>query len=98
MLPEPKRKNRIYTREFKEEAVALVIDQGYSVSEAAKSLGIDARRLHDWKKQLQGEKYGTALTVEEREELKRLRKENKRLLMEKEILKKASAFFAKEMK
>ena len=85
-------------KEFKEEAVALVVEQGYSVPEAAKSLGIAANMLYRWKEQIELQRDGKVLVEDEREELKRLRKENKELRMEKEILKKASAFFAKEMK
>ena len=93
-----KRTYKRYPPSFKEEAVALVTEQGYTVIEAAKSLGIRANQLYDWKAKLEAEKSGEALSVDEREELKRLRKENKELRMEKEILKKASAFFAKELK
>ena len=93
-----KRAYKRYTKEFKEEAVALVIEQGYSVPEAAKSLGISDNLLYGWKVKLEEQKAGEALKESEREELKRLRKEVKNLRMEKEILKKASAFFAKEMK
>ena len=87
-----------YSKEYKEEAVALVRDQGYSVPEASKSLGIASNMLYRWKAQIESQLEGKTLAVDEREELKRLRKENKNLRMEKEILKKASAFFAKEMK
>ena len=93
-----KRTYRSYPQSFKEEAVALVTEQGYSVAEAARSLSIRANQLYDWKAKLEAAKTNTALSSDERVELIRLRKENKRLLMEKEILKKASAFFAKEMK
>jgi transposase len=93
-----KRSYKSYTKEFKEEAVALVHDQGYSVPEAAKSLGIASNILYRWKQQIEDQQQGKVLTEDEREELKRLRKEVKNLRMEKEILKKASAFFAKEMK
>lgn len=93
-----KRVYKRYPPSFKEEAVALVTEQGYSVAEAARSLGIRANQLYDWKAKLEREKTGETLSADERAELQRLRKENKRLLMEKEILKKASAFFAKEMK
>ncbi len=93
-----KRTYKQYSKEFKEEAVALVREQGYSVPEAAKSLGIANNMLYRWKEQIESQLEGKALSVDEREELKRLRKENKNLRMEKEILKKASAFFAKEMK
>jgi len=93
-----KRSYKSYTKEFKEEAVNLVTEQGYSVPEAAKSLGINANLLYRWKQQIEDQQQGKVLAEDEREELKRLRKENKLLRMEKEILKKASAFFAKEMK
>ena len=93
-----KRTNKQYPTEFKEEAVALIHDQGYSVSEAAKSLGIGTSLLYKWKEKLEAERAGKAVSEDERTELKRLRHENKTLRMEKEILKKASAFFAKEMK
>ncbi len=93
-----KRVYKQYSKEFKEEAVALVREQGYSVLEAAKSLGITSKILYRWKGQIESQLDGKSLSADEREELKRLRKENKNLRMEKEILKKASAFFAKEMK
>jgi len=54
--------------------------------------------VYRWKQQIEDQQQGKVLAEDEREELKRLRKENKLLRMEKEILKKASAFFAKEMK
>lgn len=93
-----KRAYKQYTKEFKEEAVALVREQGYSVPEASKSLGIATNMLYRWKEKLEAQLEGRELVEDERIELKRLRKENKELRMEKEILKKASAFFAKEMK
>jgi transposase len=93
-----KRTYKQYSKEYKEEAVALVSEQGYSVPEAAKSLGIPSNMLYRWKEQIESQREGKTLSVDERVELIRLRKENKNLRMEKEILKKASAFFAKEMK
>ena len=86
-----------YAREFKEEAVALVLNQGYTVAQAAESLNVNPALLSKWKQKIEAEQSGEALSVDEREELKRLRRENKVLRMEKEILKKASAFFAKEI-
>jgi len=93
-----KRAYKQYSKEYKDEAVALVKDQGYSVPEAAKSLGIASNMLYRWKEQIESQLEGKTLSVDEREELIRLRKDVKNLRMEKEILKKASAFFAKEMK
>ena len=93
-----KRSYKRYPKEFKEEAVALVRDQGYTVPEAAKSLGVASNLLYRWKDQQASLSVGSGLAEDEKMELQRLRKENKTLRMEKEILKKASAFFAKEMK
>jgi len=93
-----KRVKKTYTKEFKEEAVSLVLDQGYSVTEAANSLGVTTKVIYNWKQKIEEQKSGALLSDDERTELIKLRKENKRLLMEREILKKASAFFAKEMK
>ncbi len=94
------RKRRTYTPEFKAEAVKLVTEQGYSVAEAARSLGIHETLLRSWKQALQAQGdpafpgHGKLPPFEE--ELRRLRAENKRLLAERDILKKAAAFFAKE--
>ena len=94
-----KKKRRKYTQEFKEEAVKLVIEQGYQIAEAARNLGVNENVLGRWKRDMErggeespGLKGGAVLQVE----LNRLRKENKRLKIEREILKKAAAFFAKE--
>ena len=93
-----KRTYKQYSKDYKEEAVALVREQGYSVPEAAKSPGLASNMLYRWKEQIEAQLEGKTLTTDERDELKQLRKENKNLRMEKEILKKASAFFAREMK
>jgi transposase len=89
--------NRKYTREFKVSAVKLVNEQGYSINEAANSLGVDPHNVRAWVEKLSSE-IGAAPTGEGalRTELRRLRKENARLQMERDILKKAAAFFAKE--
>lgn len=89
--------HRKYTREFKVSAVKLVHEQGYSIPEAAKSLGVDDRSVRDWMEKFSSE-LGLGPTGEGAlaAELRRLRKENARLLMERDILKKAAAFFAKE--
>ena len=92
------RKRRNYTEDFKRDAVSLVTEQGYKTSEAAWSLGIGDNLIRRWKREFEEEASGAGLSSDEREELKRLRKENRLLRMEKEILKKASAYFAKEMK
>jgi len=88
---------RKFTREFKVSAVRLVNQQGYSIPDAAKSLGVDRGSVRDWVKQLSSED-GLAASGDGavQAELRRLRQENARLLMEREILKKAAAFFARE--
>ena len=94
------RPRRTYTPEFKIEAVKLVTEQGYSVAEAARSLGISENLIRNWKQALQdqGEHafpgQGNLPAIEQ--ELARLRAENKRLLAERDLLKKAAAFFARE--
>lgn len=90
-------KRRNYTEDFKRDAVALVTDQGYKTSEAARSLGIGDGLLRRWRQEFE-QGAATGLSMDEREELKQLRKENRLLRMEKDILKKASQYFAKEMK
>ena len=88
---------RKFTREFKVSAVKLVNEQGYSVPEAARSLGVDPNCVRGWVEKF-GPEAGLAPSGEGalQAELRRLRKENARLLMEREILKRAAAFFAKE--
>ena len=81
------RKRREYTEDFKRDAVALVTEQGYKASEAARSLGIGDNLIRRWKREFEEEASGAGLDSDEREELKRLRKENRMLRMEKEILK-----------
>ena len=92
-----KRQYRSYTKEFKEEALGLVTEQGYSIQQAADSLGIASKLLYNWKQKAE-ELENSSMNQDERTELLMLRKEVKQLRMEKEILKKASAFFAREMK
>ena len=78
----------------------LVTEQDYTQSEAARNLGIDRGMLGRWIKELQADKNeafrGNGKLTTEQDELRRLRAENKRLKLEREILKKAAAFFAKE--
>ena len=93
-----KRKN--YTAEFKREAVRLVTEQGYSMSQAARNLDININMLRRWKKQIneQGQNAfpSKGRLLPDQEELYRLREENKRLRMERDILKKTVTFFANE--
>lgn len=93
-----KRQRRSFPEDFKREAVALITEQGYKVSEAARSLDIHENLLRKWKRRFEQEAGGEIPSADEREELRRLRRENRELRMEKEILKKASAYFARQMK
>ena len=94
-----RRKRRAFTREFKAETVRLVVGGGRSIPEVARDLDLTESALRAWVRQAEVDagrgKLG-ALTTEEREELGRLRREVKTLRLEREILKKAAAFFAKE--
>ena len=85
-----------YNKEFKSDAVKLVVEEGYSAAEAARNLGISKRTLRDWIKKSQRDVASGEREQEKDLELKRLQEEVRRLRMEREILKKAAAFFAKE--
>jgi transposase len=89
---------RTYSREFKVSAVSLVQQQGYTVAQAAKNLGIDPGSLRGWLKKFQLDVGRNAAEGPGavQAELRRLREDVKRLTMERDILKKATAFFAKE--
>ena len=94
-----KRKRRTFTEDFKADAVRLCKAGGQSVGEVARSLDLTETSLRAWVRQAEidaGKGTPEALTTVEREELGELRRRVKRLEMEREILKKAAAFFAKE--
>ena len=91
-----------YPKEFKLDAISLVLEQGYGVTEAATNLGIAQALLSRWikeHKEQDGHAFrGNGKLTAEQLEIRRLQEENKRLKMEKEILKKAAVFFAQETK
>jgi transposase len=93
-------KRKHYSKQFKIDAVKLVTEQAFNVSEAARNLGIHHSSLRRWKRELESDGNqafpGKGNLSAEKAEFDRLRKENKRLRMERDILKKATAFFAKE--
>src|SRR5881275_1623866 len=86
-----------YPEEFRREAVELV-RSGRSVRDVAASLGVSQQSLRNWVRQTQLDLHerDDGLTSDEREELRRLRRENVRLKQERDILKRATAFFARE--
>jgi len=93
------KKRRQYTEEFKESAVKLVTEQGYRFSEASRNLGVNVSVLRRWKKAMEtGNEQKPLVTDADnlQAELARLKKENHRLKLERDILKKAAAFFASE--
>jgi transposase len=99
LMKKPRQK---YTREFKVEAVRMVTEQGLSIAQVSRDLGVSANMLSRWKKQF-GEDPGFAFPGKGKlkpqdEELRRLRRENAILRQERDFLKKATAFFAKESK
>ena len=92
-----------YTKEFKLDAISLVLDQGFTIAEAARSLGIRANMLGRWIKENEADNNGQAFRgngklTPEQEEIRRLKIENKQLKLERQILKEAAVFFAKETK
>ena len=95
-----KKERRTFSQEFKQEAVALVLDHGYSYAAAGRSLGINGNLVSRWKRQLEDEASeafpGKGKRTAEQQRIHELETENRRLRMEKEILKKATAFFVKE--
>ncbi len=90
------RDRRQYSAEFKAEAVKLVQEQGLSRAQVARDLGVAASMVGRWVLDAEAQALPGALSPSEREELRRLRRENKVLRTEREILKKAAAFFARE--
>ena len=95
-----RRTRRRFTEEFKGRAVRLVLDEGKTVAAAARELDLCGSALGIWVEQARADrtKGKTGLTKAEREELARLRKEVRELRMERDILKKAAAFFAKDQR
>lgn len=93
------KKRPSYTRQFRKDAVTLVTEHGYSCDEVARRLGVDRSTIFKWVRRFK-EDGETSLDKKKgaENELQRLEKENNRLKMENEILKKAAAYFAKELK
>ena len=95
-------KRKVYTPEFKLAAVKMIAEQKLSVAEVARRLGVTENRLHDWKKTVLTKGAdafpGSGHLTPVEEELRRLRADVKRPEMERDILKKATAFFATQMK
>jgi transposase len=93
-----RRTRRQFSEEFKEGAVRLVLDEGRTVGAVARELDLTASALSLWVRQARAERTQgkSGLMKEERAELARLRKENRILQEERDILKKATAFFAKQ--
>jgi len=89
-------KRKKYTKEFKEEAAKLVTEHGYTQAEACRSLGVPDKNISRWVREAKGLKGDPTSQTPKDIELSRLRKENYQLRLEREILKKAAAFFANE--
>jgi transposase len=96
---EGRRARRKFTDEFKAGAVRLVLDEGRTAGAVARELDLTESALREWVARAQADRTrgkSGGLTTAEREELARLRKENRQLKLERDILKKAAAFFARE--
>jgi transposase-like protein len=92
-------KRRTFSREFKLAAVKKIVEQGLSYTAVARDIGVGDNLVRNWKKAFEEDgTLGTEITDSQsvEAELKRLREENRQLKMERDILKKATAFFAKE--
>ncbi len=87
-----------YTAEFKRDAVSQVTDRGYSVKEVSGRLGVSTKSLYDWIKQYQKPESLRAKETEQARENRRLKAELARVTEERDILKKATAYFARETK
>jgi transposase len=89
---------RKYTQEFKAEAVELVVSSGRPAAEIARELGVNEGTLSNWVKMAKkrGEVEEKPLSADERAELKELREELRRVKMERDLLKKAAAWFASQ--
>ena len=91
---------RDHSPEFKREAVALVVEQGYSCAAAGRSLGVSSSLIGRWKRELHVHEAaafpGNGHRTAEQQRIHTLESENRQLRMEREILKKATAFFAKD--
>ncbi len=93
------RKRRVFSTEYEAEVVKLIHESGKSVGQICRELDLTETAVRKWVAQVEvdaGHGPSGALTSDERDELRRLRRENTRLRMEREVLKKATAFFAKE--
>ncbi|PHQ37006.1 transposase [Rhodopirellula bahusiensis] len=99
MSKKSKRSRRVFTVEFKQSAVDLVVKQGYSFKAAAEAVNVSPRSLREWHEKLapEPEPCGEEASVSELQaEIKRLRKQLQTAELEREILKKTTAYFAKE--
>ena len=96
----PKVTRRSFTKQFKKDAVNLALEHGYGCAEVARRLGVNENNVNRWIREFrdrqQDSSEGLQSPEKMEEKLRRLRKENQRLLMERKILKKAAAFFSKE--
>ena len=88
--------NKRYTEEFKIEAVKQITDRGYSIQEVAVRLGVTTHSLYSWRKKYGQGPQHAAQVDDQQAEIKRLKAELKRVTEERDILKKATAYFAKE--
>ncbi len=91
-----KQKRRGFTEEFKRDAVRLVTDEGYTFAEAGRSLGVRGDMISRWKRRFEAADEESDREISDKQRIRELEAEVRKLRMEKDILKKATAFFVQE--
>lgn len=91
------KKKPVYTEEFKQQAIKLIREDGYTIAKASRNLGVATSTLDNWLKRYR-EIESSDLNESDQAKLKRLEKENRELRMERDLLKEAAVYFAGESK
>ena len=87
---------RVFSEEYKKDAVKMVVDNGISAAKVSKDLGIGRSTLEKWLRSYRSSTESQVVSINEREELRKLKAENHKLRLERELLKKAAVFFAND--
>lgn len=87
---------RVFSEEYKKDAVRMVVDNGINATKVSKDLGIGKSTLEKWLRSYRSSTESQVVSINEREELRKLKAENHKLRLERELLKKAAVFFAND--